>query len=386
MKFLFFSAQYLPTIGGIERFNYDLGRALVGEGHQVTIITSELPDQPTHEFDQGLEIVRLPSLPLMGGRYPVPRFNRKFRALTQEIFSSPVDFALIHTRFWALSLWAARACRRRGIPSSILEHGSDYLSLGNPLANTASHLYEHFATRWMSHYSGLFSAVSTEAGQWLSTFGINEFDIISHAINIEETQRQAELGSWDVRADCGLDSSAKLVVFLGRLIPDKGLRELAHAFAIVKQQIPEAHLLIAGDGPLESELRTNQQDGVILLGGLPHQQALSLLGQADVFCLPSYCEGFSAVVLEAVGMGAALVTTTTVPAAVALVSSPEIGTLVPDTHPDTLATALVHALTDDTWREKASRLASQRLEQLLTWDNTVRQLVTIATDRRAEVK
>ena len=61
MTFCFFTAQYLPTPGGVERYTWNLARRCVAAGHRTLIVTSALPGLPARERDAyGLEIFRLP--------------------------------------------------------------------------------------------------------------------------------------------------------------------------------------------------------------------------------------------------------------------------------------------------------------------------------------
>ena len=79
MTICFFSAQYLPTVGGVERYTYNLARRVVKAGHKALVVTSALPGLPDHETDaEGIEILRLPVWPLMNGRFPVLRPGRDF--------------------------------------------------------------------------------------------------------------------------------------------------------------------------------------------------------------------------------------------------------------------------------------------------------------------
>ena len=81
MTFCFFSTQYLPTPGGVERYTWNLARRCIAAGHQALVVTASLPGLPARETDaDGIEIFRLPSYPVMGGRFPdeVPdRFCRR---------------------------------------------------------------------------------------------------------------------------------------------------------------------------------------------------------------------------------------------------------------------------------------------------------------------
>ena len=50
MTFCFFTAQYLPTPGGVERYTWNLARRCVADGHRALIVTSALPGLPVHCF------------------------------------------------------------------------------------------------------------------------------------------------------------------------------------------------------------------------------------------------------------------------------------------------------------------------------------------------
>ena len=76
MTICYFSAQYLPTVGGVERYTWNLARRTVAAGHRAIVVTSALPNLPEHEIDgDGIEIYRLPVWPVMNGR-ALPRADR----------------------------------------------------------------------------------------------------------------------------------------------------------------------------------------------------------------------------------------------------------------------------------------------------------------------
>lgn len=102
----------------------------------------------------------------------------------------------------------------------------------------------------------------------------------------------------------------KIVLFLGRLHPKKGIHMLCRSWAAICRELPDAHLVVAGpdfDGiqaALEAQVT---QDGagrrVTFTGMLRGEEKWGALGAATVFVLPSYSEGFSMAVLEALGVG-----------------------------------------------------------------------------------
>ena len=116
MTICYFSAQYLPTVGGVERYTWNLARRTVAAGHRAIVVTSALPNLPDHEIDgDGIEIYRLPVWPVMNGRFPVIKPGARFHALTAQIWAQKPDFCVVQTRMYTQSVWAARAAKRRGV-------------------------------------------------------------------------------------------------------------------------------------------------------------------------------------------------------------------------------------------------------------------------------
>ena len=101
MKFCFFSAQYLPTVGGVERYTYSLACQLIKKGHEVMVVTSLLPGLPAREVDEnGIEVFRLPAYLFMGGRFPVVKFSKERREFNKIFKEKSPDFCLIQTHFY----------------------------------------------------------------------------------------------------------------------------------------------------------------------------------------------------------------------------------------------------------------------------------------------
>lgn len=106
-----------------------------------------------------------------------------------------------------------------------------------------------------------------------------------------------------VREELGIPSAAVVFLYLGRLNRDKGILDLAAAFATLQDS--DAHLILAGpdEGVLPEALArlADCRDRVHVTGFV--QQPEFMFMAADVFCLPSYREGFGSVVIEAAACG-----------------------------------------------------------------------------------
>jgi glycosyltransferase involved in cell wall biosynthesis len=119
---------------------------------------------------------------------------------------------------------------------------------------------------------------------------------------VDERFRPNEAVRGRVRSVLGLPRDAVLFLYLGRVSRDKGVTDLAGAFAAVAKRHPSAHLLIAG--PDEEGLMTRVEE---LLDGCRDRfhrvdftdRPEECMAAADVFCLPSYREGFGQVAIEA---------------------------------------------------------------------------------------
>lgn len=110
----------------------------------------------------------------------------------------------------------------------------------------------------------------------------------------------------DIRKELGLDDSAIVFLFMARLTHAKGIIDLAQAFTAVATTCPQAHLLIVGpdedgvEGTI-TELGSRFEGRCHRVGFTNNPEAY--MAASDVFCLPSYREGFSLATIQAAGVG-----------------------------------------------------------------------------------
>jgi glycosyltransferase involved in cell wall biosynthesis len=109
-----------------------------------------------------------------------------------------------------------------------------------------------------------------------------------------------------VRQDLEIEDSDKVFLFLGRLNKDKGVIDLAYAFSLISAKRPDTRLLIIGpdeDGMLKkiSEVCSNCSSRVHFIDFTSEPN--KFMAAADIFCLPSYREGFGSVIIEAASSG-----------------------------------------------------------------------------------
>jgi len=157
------------------------------------------------------------------------------------------------------------------------------------------------------------------------------------------------------------------VLYAGRLRSRKAVVVLVRAFAEVAAAVPEARLVVAGDGEqrgaIEREVaRLGLAGRTELLGAVPRAEVTARLARAVVFCLPSIYEGLPLAILEAMAAGVAVVTTAVSGHPDAIVDG-ESGWLVPAEDSRALASALIHALRDPAERRRRTEAAGRRFAE-----------------------
>lgn len=295
-----FSALFLPNMGGVERFTDSLAAELAAEGHSVIVVTNNTHGLSNREvLDAGVEVIRFPCKNLIGGRYPVPIKNGCYRELMADLESRRVDGVLVNTRFYLHSLIGVRFAESKGLRAVVLDHGSAYLTLGSRPLDWVIERYEDGITALLKRHDIDFYGISKKSVEWLSNFGIEAKGVINNAIDAETYREQAS--GRQFRKELGICEPALFVVFVGRLVAEKGVRLLLEAMKDLCGA--SIHLAVAGEGPLSTEIEECGLPNVHYLGRLDTPDVASLFMNADVLCLPTRSEGFATTLLEASACG-----------------------------------------------------------------------------------
>ncbi len=118
--------------------------------------------------------------------------------------------------------------------------------------------------------------------------------------------RPDDMARKTVRSQLKISDHEVLLLFLGRLNRDKGILDLAKSFAGLSKQLPDAHLLLVG--PDEGHIKADAQNITVACAKHVHfidytDHPEQYFAAADIFCLPSYREGFGTVIIEAAACG-----------------------------------------------------------------------------------
>ncbi len=207
-----------------------------------------------------------------------------------------------------------------------------------------------------------------------------KIQVVPHGIEIgdppsPEVRRRA-------RESLGLSEGDLAVATAGRLEPQKGLTYLVRAFQGVQARVPEARLLVFGDGPLRGSLEAEVRarglgERVRFLGWRDNMRAL--LAGVDLFCLASLWETFGYVLLEAMSAEVPIVATD-VDGIPEVVGDSTVGLLVPPADPDALGAAIGSLLAEPVRRRNMGQAGRKRAETLFRLARMIERYETLYTD------
>jgi len=106
-----------------------------------------------------------------------------------------------------------------------------------------------------------------------------------------------------LRKQLGSDNSAPLAVYVGRLAKEKNLPQLLRVFARLRERVPNAQLMLVGDGPIRGRIERDKPPGVLCVGYKRGEELATHYASADFFWFPSLTETFGNVVIEALSSG-----------------------------------------------------------------------------------
>lgn len=374
-SFCLFCANYLPNLGGIERYVYNLSKQLIADGHGVTVVTSNVFGLSSYEVSkEGIEIFRMPCYNLMDGRYPILKRDEEFKKLDKKLSDKSFDLVVINARFYIHSLYAADFAKRNGIRCITVEHGSTHLSVDSKILDIVVAQVEHFITFLLKKKCKDYYGVSNAAGKWSAHFGIQSMGTLYNAVDTESIEKIRSSPLCDYRKELNIPKNATVITFTGRLLKIKGVYELLQAYQLLKRE--DVYLIYAGDGPEKEELEKSASDHIIFLGHIDFEHIIALLNVSDIYCLPSVSEGMSTSVLEAVATDTFVITTYN-GGARELIISEDYGIITKDNSADEIKSAIEKALDKD-YRVSAAKNAKKRLIEGFTWEKTAEKLEALA--------
>jgi glycosyltransferase involved in cell wall biosynthesis len=363
-----FAAHFAPHMGGVERFTQGLWSSMARRGWDVIVVTSNTNGAAPSQTMDGLRVIRLPAWQLLESRVPIPKPSPALLGLARGLLAAPPDVIVSNTRFFPTSALAALLARCVRRPLLHIEHGSAPVTLGRPIVDRLTAAYDCALGGWVLRSADRCVGVSQAVSDFLrAVFKVADAGVLPNGVATTGWDH----AQTDYRARLGLHPADVLIVYAGRLIEAKGVRELLDAFGgLDGHSARRGRLAIAGVGPLAAEVerRATEDHRIAALGLLAQEQVHDLLIAADVVAHPSsYPEGLPTVLLEAAASGAAIVAT---PAGgtTDLIRDGENGLIVPVGDRSALVGALELLTADQALRERLGMAARRTVKETFDWE------------------
>ena len=234
------------------------------------------------------------------------------------------------------------------------------------------HLSANSFSRWKYRQVTRFIAASGAIRDILVQDGIPTpaVTVVHDGIDVGRVQR---LPALDLHVEFWLPRGVPVLVNVGALVGHKGQKYLLEAMPLVMREVPDAHLVILGEGelrvPLERQLKELRLERAVRMPGF-REEVLSLMKSADLFVMSSVTEGLGSAVLDAMAMGLAVVGTLAGGIPEAVVHG-ETGLLVPPADPGALAQAIVRLLKDPASRASYGQAGQARVAKHFGVDELV---------------
>jgi len=284
---------YPPEIGGIENHVYYLSKELVKLGHEVVVITSNPGGFPKEQHEDGVVVKRI-------SPFKLPGFSsvRLSPTLILEILGTNADVYCSHGYGSLHPLITSIAATIKRKPFVFTVHGYPRLEGGERIFQF---LYKHLIARFFLPNAKQIISVSKPTLEDIK----NEIDprkatVIPDGVDTDQFKRDGTEGK-KVRKDL---AASKVVSYVGRLDKYKGVTTLVKAFAKVNKEIPDSALMLVGkdEGMKQTLKRLALELGVsnrIHFKESTYATMSDVYSASDLVVLPSYYEGLSIALLEA---------------------------------------------------------------------------------------
>ena len=283
--------DFPPQVGGIERFTLELARHVPG----AAVLAAAHPDAAAHDQAQSFPVYRAPSsfmLPTPSTRGVIEDAVTAHQA-TIVVLVSPLPLGILGGEF--------------SVPWTVIAHGAE-LTVPANVPGIGGMIRGRLAA------APVLFAVSNHTAKHLHELLGDDappIRLVRNGVSLETFR--PDLDGSMVRERFGL-GDAPVLGCVGRLVPRKGQDTLVDALPLIREQIPEARLLIVGDGRLRRRLerssRAMADEAVVLAGAVDADELGRHFAAVDVFAHPNRSrwfgleqEGFGVIFLEAQACG-----------------------------------------------------------------------------------
>lgn len=380
MKIAMLVPYFYPHTGGTEKYVRDLSLELSKKGHEVTIISNNVPKKAKAKAEDridGVKVIRLPAVdfPYLPIGWP----------LDKKLIEG---MDVIHTHGPAFSF-------TRSIPKDIkIPHILTYhcdtmlfdkmgaITIPKFVIDAFEWIMDIFIRRIIPRADMIISTTEAYAS---SSPVLKDFPHKIVPIGIHSNPIDAMIKKLNLSPD---KKKRNQIIFLGRLAQNKGIEYLVKAMPKVLEKLPNTQLLICGEGEEKDHMLTlikkfGIEKSITFYGTLNFEKLVELYYASTVFAMPSISrlEAFGIVQLEAMACSTAVVCSD-IPGPNAVMDVGRSGLLCKPRDENSLADALIKVLSDPERAFEMGRAGRRLVETKYNWDTIANQILAIYEEAR----
>lgn len=309
MRILMLSWEYPPrVVGGIARVVHDLSHRLIKDGHDVTVVTYRDGNVPYFEDDNGVKVYRVDNFMIQPNNFIdwVMQLNFNMIAKAGEIIAKEGNFDVIHAHDWLVAYAAKTLKVSYNLPIVSTIHATEAGRNNGIREEQQKYIND---TEWMLTYESSEVIVNSNymKNELQRLFGLpfEKINVIPNGVsasNFTVSERD-----YDFRRRYAMDNE-KIILFMGRLVYEKGVQNLIAAMPKILNNYHDAKLIVAGKGGMLGELQQEVRNlglgnKVYFTGQLSPKQVQKMYKCADIAVFPSTYEPFGIVAIESMLLG-----------------------------------------------------------------------------------
>ncbi len=305
LKILMLSWEFPPkTVGGLARHVNDLSKAQARLGEEIHVITCPVEGAAEYELVDGVHVHRVSPLAVTATEFMdwVGQLNKGMIEVAEGLLNRG-KFDVIHGHDWLVQEAAGKLRAGYKLPLVATIHATEY-GRNRGIHNDIQRRIHNLEERLAGSADAVICCSDYMVEEVVRLFGLTGKKVFSIPNGVDPANLGIPKKLVPGERDAYLAGTGKSIIFLGRLVPEKGVQVLLEALSILLQYLPDTRLLLGGMGPYAGFLKAKAGEMGVrgnteFLGFLHEDQRNYFLGQADVAVFPSLYEPFGIVALEA---------------------------------------------------------------------------------------
>jgi N-acetyl-alpha-D-glucosaminyl L-malate synthase BshA len=380
------SYEFPPCLGGVARYAFYLSKTISDMGHNVNVIASDHCGRINLD-EKNLSVRYLNAIK----KSPLRLFS--FNILTKkEIINlhKKENFDIIHQIHDYYSIAIDKEEIQKPIIATIhhpFTAERKFFKMNNNFFGYYSYLFKRRALflekmqKSVCEKADKIIAVSNYTAKNIAEeYDVprRKMEVIPNGVDINRFN--PKINGKETKERLGIKHDP-VILFVGILNFHKGVEYLIKSFSKVIRAVPNAKLVIAGDGPQRDYIiklidNLNLKKSVKMIGKVRDDDLLRVYAASDVLVLPSLMEGFGMVLIEAMACGKPCVASRAGGVEDVIVDG-ETGFIVPPADSDSLYQAIHDILIDDMLSKKFGVAGRKRVEENFTWDHIARRTLGV---------